>query len=783
MRQNHYILQVDISDRQSYCQAWTNCDSKARFFFQTYVTEFSIIELRSFNIKYKLRQGSNVKEVCCNIIDAVLLHPGSNINKIIGSPSPHKIPNQPNMATPHSVMKGGEEKALNTKTPSLVSAQGIETEVGGTVASLDDMQPIGGNANVTAREIQLNSEGYIDNHDEQQIEYEEFSSHLLSSPQFLGGGGNGSRTRTSRGGMRYHRGTSTDSGNRIGVGRTNGTSICNNDGPQLPSTLPSVSTNAKHQQYTTSTGALSSKATSRKAVLPSTLPHQNLPIGAPPQLSQDVRQIVAARPNYTSLPNFDKVVLVDGTKEYVHYKPHNQTISVQVPARELREILNISFDTEGFISLVNTHVIKGGKPSQLFHKHFGRHNLTKPFQPSVKRSPVMFEKNITINPSASQPPKGRKSPKHGLAFGYSGKCVHHVAPCNCQSKFMAGFEEVELFKLKTCADDHPLIMKCTLIGTCTHYAGVNRSRVFGDERRQKVKAIKSGCDRMKGPTQIAKEGLDSLSDVDFATNCTDGVPVSVQQAKNLKRDAKQEELEDKSLGRDMLENMITANKNICEQDMSQRAKLKWKGDMIPQVCQGVMHAHPFNKQFQMILFRYRSILLLAAAASTGHAFLHIDATGNLLKRPVDKILHSKLAFSPACVFNDTDDNAHTDKLYASMVVAEFVSPNQSGDALLGFFQAIDDACRQVTGGRKDVTTGKVIGGQSSCPRGIWTDCDGASINGAIRAYRNDEQVTNRVMYHNVLLKALLHSSICRLLFLLFWCVRFICCARHTPLLR
>lgn len=176
---------------------------------------------------------------------------------------------------------------------------------------------------------------------------------------------------------------------------------------------------------------------------------------------------------------------------------------------------------------------------------------------------------------------------------------------------------------------------------------------------------------------------------------------------------------------------------------------------MPNIYQGVMQCHPANSTtFQMMLFGYQSLVLLAAAASTGKLITNFDATGGLLNKPSEKILHAKWVFAPALLFTSMDDMSFTKDLYATIVFAEYVSTNHSGDNLYQFFRAVDDGCRLVSGGRKDPTTNQVIGGQSCCPRAMWTDCDGASQNGAILKETN-AQVTNRVMYHNVLLQMLL----------------------------
>lgn len=187
-----------------------------------------------------------------------------------------------------------------------------------------------------------------------------------------------------------------------------------------------------------------------------------------------------------------------------------------------------------------------------------------------------------------------------------------------------------------------------------------------------------------------------------------------------------------------------------------RSKLKWPGDKIPDMYPGILQDECSANKFVMVLFTYQTLILLVAAASTGHLVSNFDATGGLLVKPVKDILHGMWSFPPQEVFTDADDFEFAKQIYAALKVAEYIGNNHSGIQLKKFFLFMDDCSRLATGGKRNQLTDKVEGGQGCKPRVMRTDCDGASQNGAIGAWCENGQVTTRIMYHNVLLPVLLH---------------------------
>ena len=223
------------------------------------------------------------------------------------------------------------------------------------------------------------------------------------------------------------------------------------------------------------------------------------------------------------------------------------------------------------------------------------------------------------------------------------------------------------------------------------------------------------------------------------------------------KEAKAQVKEDNCLGNDMLQNIYTADQNLRKKDLDARNKKQWPNNIVPTKYPGILrHFELSEGTYKMYLYTYQALRLLAAAAATGRLVANFDATGGLTDKPVEDILHAMLSFPPREVFTNAESHEQASRIYSSVTVAEYISNKHNGEEIGKFFRALDDACRLATGGKMDQVSGKVFGGTSGKPRLVRTDCDGASQNGMITAFRTEGQVTTRVMYHNVLLHALLH---------------------------
>ena len=250
------------------------------------------------------------------------------------------------------------------------------------------------------------------------------------------------------------------------------------------------------------------------------------------------------------------------------------------------------------------------------------------------------------------------------------------------------------------------------------------------------------------PGEHAQAKLNAMSPSKRATRNMSGTVASVQQAYELKREIKEKERKKLGLGKNPLSNMTIAEHKIKKKDKKKRLAVGDKSED----CLGIVRKNDWCDGMKMWLWGMNSITIATEASKQMRLVGYMDATkhGNL--GLIDCPHNANLQFlsvriQPADLFINAEDFEMMPKRFKMKGVELILSISNRNKAkdVDGLLDEFGQDCKEST----NVTPDWLL---------IHTDCAGQLKNGIIRATRSEGQVTNQIMYANVILYIYLRLS-------------------------
>ena len=228
---------------------------------------------------------------------------------------------------------------------------------------------------------------------------------------------------------------------------------------------------------------------------------------------------------------------------------------------------------------------------------------------------------------------------------------------------------------------------------------------------------------------------------------SEGVAADRLEWYQLNREAQKKINKELGLGNNAFANVVNVTNKIKKADSLRRKSMDEKDKSTDWL--GILQDSSFHNGVTMHIFSKDQIILLAGLMKSRQLILYYDSTGGILQisrsdfGTSKHLLHSMVSFAPAEFFLKEEDYKFSSKLFNAFVVAEHISHDQSGLCHGKFIGHIMTACRSVDE-------------ECGTPLLVNTDHDGALQNGWITGCRrSDTQVTNRIMWANVVTPVLL----------------------------
>ena len=172
----------------------------------------------------------------------------------------------------------------------------------------------------------------------------------------------------------------------------------------------------------------------------------------------------------------------------------------------------------------------------------------------------------------------------------------------------------------------------------------------------------------------------------------------------------------------MLENIDVAKRIINDQDLEERMNILCQGEQLNRELLGVQAIHDSTTGFRMSLYTRKQLIMYAVLAGEGNMALSLDASANLLRKPIltkdkDKIRdtiiqHCCMVIQPREMMTDLQTYECSNLAYSVQTIGEFISNEMNGEAVAQYLTRFLDDVQIVTGGKrgKGVNRSKIKGG-------------------------------------------------------------------------
>ena len=269
-----------------------------------------------------------------------------------------------------------------------------------------------------------------------------------------------------------------------------------------------------------------SSSSSTQVHSPAVPPMPNSTIGHKPSISMETREVASATKSHHSLPYSEEDV-EEGGVSYTRFKEINDSkgepivFSSTIRPDDLKELLSVKLDEEGFIDKVIFEDVGRTFVSDLLKERFTGKNLSDPKAPPIavpepcsipshfmiaSRRKRFVRRNVTPNPKKvavkANKSLGGQPPKHPFAAHLSGPCRGSVD--GCSSMYDAGIVEGELVAFSE-GETRDLKIQFIINGPCQHLTDKTYHRYQGKSRTAEIDSYRRGKNSGKKPSVIANQ--------------------------------------------------------------------------------------------------------------------------------------------------------------------------------------------------------------------------------------------------------------------------------------
>lgn len=453
-----------------------------------------------------------------------------------------------------------------------------------------------------------------------------------------------------------------------------------------------------------------------------------------PCMPEHVQNAVSKTRHVSTDPYYKNRIQKGDTMYEQYYELKKLNVTTEVGTDVVYKLLQLSHDSHGELSKIAWNP----KAEYIFKSRKWRAEFVlKYFSKIVPRHFVIrCHRNelLTYTPESDGDKKksrGGSIKLHPFVVAFNGYCMGQKD--GCPTVFVAGFSSDQLKRLSL---GYNGTIDCTMIisGACCHPFGATYGMCRGPDRKKEVKIKVEGDKR--SPSSRANDNVSDMPDEDYIVGNFEGGAFTRQKQYAIQKEAKEEVAVKYGLTGCSLANILHSSEKIKAQDITQRMKLK---DNSVDVL-GILQHSSIHNGLTMHLYTKPQIILMCSLLKSHQLILYYDPTGQMLSLKncgfSKHILHSKLSFCPEEMYVDKKKRTVSANCFMASVLAEHVSHHQKSDAHAAFFKQLREECFRMSG--VDIP-----------PRLVNTDCAGGLQNGIIAGYHSDGQVTNRIMWNNI----------------------------------